>query len=324
MRRLANRPWPADKRDQAAAAERLEWLTIAFLLTIVAVIALTMGSSQAMKTAWIEDLLGLIPPIVFLVASRYASRRPDADHPYGYQRALQLSFLAASMALIVFGGYMLYDASVSLFSRHHPTIGHFTFLSHSVPIWAGWPMIAALVYSMLPPILLGRRKLRIARTLHLKTLYADATMNKDDWMTAAAAILGIIGIGLGLWWADAVAAAFISLNVLRDGVINTLRAMGDLVDGRPRDVERRQPLELERQIAAAVGAMPEVAAVSARLREDGPTFRGELFIVPANGNCSPDMAARVAQTAESIDWRLHEIAVMPVSSLEDAAAGTLP
>ena len=319
MRRLANRPWPPDKRGEAAAAERLEWLTIAFLLSIVTVIALTMGSSQAMKTAWIEDLLGLIPPIVYLVASRYASRPPDADHPYGYQRALQLSFLAAAVALIVFGGYMLYDASVSLFSRHHPTIGHFALLGQSPPIWAGWPMIAALVYSMLPPMLLGRRKLRIARSLHLKTLYADAAMNKDDWLTAAAAILGIIGIGFGLWWADAAAAAFISLNVLKDGATSTLRALGDLVDGRPRDVERRQPLGLEQRIADGVGAMPEVAAVSVRLREDGPTFRGELFVVPAGPQCGPATVARIARTAESIDWRLHEIAVMLVSTLDDAA-----
>ncbi len=30
-------------------------------------------------------------------------------------------------------------------------------------------------------------------------------MNRADWLTAGAAILGVAGIGVGLWWADAVA-----------------------------------------------------------------------------------------------------------------------
>lgn len=58
-------------------AKRLEWLTIFFLLTIIVVMYLAMGSSQAMKTAWIEDCLSLIPPILYLVAVRHISREPN-------------------------------------------------------------------------------------------------------------------------------------------------------------------------------------------------------------------------------------------------------
>ena len=41
-------------------------------------------------------------------------------------------------------------------------------------------------------------------------LYADAKMNKADWLTATAAMVGVVGIGVGLWWVDAVAAIAIS------------------------------------------------------------------------------------------------------------------
>lgn len=37
--------------------------------------------------------------------------------------------------------------------------------------------------------------------MHDKVLHADAKMNKADWMTAAAALVGVLGIGLGWWWA---------------------------------------------------------------------------------------------------------------------------
>jgi cobalt-zinc-cadmium efflux system protein len=39
---------------------------------------LSMGSSQAMRTAWIEDTLGLVPPIVFLIAARFEERASNA------------------------------------------------------------------------------------------------------------------------------------------------------------------------------------------------------------------------------------------------------
>lgn len=67
---------------------------------------------------------------------------------------------------------------------------------------------------------LGRAKLPLSRELYNKILYADADMNKADWSTAAA-ILGVIGIGLGFWWADLVAAGVIALDILKDGVTNT-------------------------------------------------------------------------------------------------------
>jgi hypothetical protein len=52
---------PPDKHQLLNKAVRLEWLTIAYLLSAVAVLYLTLGSSQAMKAAWAEDILSLLP-----------------------------------------------------------------------------------------------------------------------------------------------------------------------------------------------------------------------------------------------------------------------
>ena len=66
---------PSEIREDMKAARRLEFWNIGWTLTYVAALGLAMGSSQAMRTAWIEDLLGLIPPIVFLLRSGTSDAR---------------------------------------------------------------------------------------------------------------------------------------------------------------------------------------------------------------------------------------------------------
>ncbi len=103
-------------------------------------------------------------------------------------------------------------------------------------IWLGWLMIAALAYSVIPPVILGRMKLPLARRLQDEVLHTDALMQKADWMTGLAGIAGIIGIGLGYWWADAVAAGIISFSILHDGVTSLRIAVAELADGAPREL----------------------------------------------------------------------------------------
>ena len=50
------------------------------------------------------------------------------------------------------------------------------------------------------PVIFGHLKMKPPKMLHDKTLYADAMMNKADWMTGLAGIVGILGIGMGWWW----------------------------------------------------------------------------------------------------------------------------
>jgi cation diffusion facilitator family transporter len=230
---------PPEKAELHRRAVRLEWLTIAFFIAAVTLLALVLGQSQAMKAAWIEDMLGLVPPAAFLIAARYRNRRPNARFPYGYHRSISVAFLAGSVALLGLGAYVVYDSAVRLIAQERPPIGLIELFG--VQLWLGWLMIAALFSTMVPAILLGRVKQRIARELHDKVLFADAEMNRADWLTAGAAILGVLGIGAGLWWADAVAALIIGGDIVRDGIRTTRSAVGDLMDDRPSVVDGSAP-----------------------------------------------------------------------------------
>ena len=62
-------------------AVRLEWWTLAWQASIVVVMYLVMGSSQAMKSAWTEDLLGLVPASVFLIAVHFERNPRTGSSP---------------------------------------------------------------------------------------------------------------------------------------------------------------------------------------------------------------------------------------------------
>jgi cation diffusion facilitator family transporter len=240
-----HRELPPDKHQTLLKAVRLEWISILYLVTAVTLLYFTLGSSQAMKAAWVEDILGLTPPIAFLVASRIRHRTPNDRFPYDYHRATSIAYLCASVALLALGVFILYDSVSKLIKFEHPPIDLVKPFGDR-PIWLGWLMLAALAYSTAPQVLLGRLKQPLAKELNDKVLYADAEMNRADWLTGCAAMLGVVGIGLGLWWADSVAASIISLDIVRDGGKNLRVAIDDLMDKEPTVVDdsRADPLPL--------------------------------------------------------------------------------
>ncbi|MGH2685852.1 MAG: hypothetical protein ACRDJP_10350, partial [Actinomycetota bacterium] len=73
---------PPDKERLRRRAVSLERLSVAYLLSAIVLVYLTLGNSQAMKTVWVEDILSLIPPLSFLVASRFRNRAPNRWFPY--------------------------------------------------------------------------------------------------------------------------------------------------------------------------------------------------------------------------------------------------
>lgn len=315
MKRVGSLELPPEEQRALRRAQRLEWLTVGYLVSAIVLLYFVLGSSQAMKTAWFEDLLSLLPPVAFLVASRLVSRPPSGRFPYGYHRVVSIAHLIAGAALFAMGAYLLIDSAIKLVRAEHPTIGTVELFGES--IWLGWLMLPALVWSGLPAVFLGRAKMRPAEELHNKVLYADADMNKADWMTAAAAILGVVGIGFGLWWADAVAAGLISLDIFKDGLTNVGRAIADLMDQVPTTVDRGKTNPLRDKLASMLKGLDWVEEVDLRLREEGQVFYGEAFVVPSDSENLLEKVEDALKRAYDLDWKIHDLAITPVSSLTE-------
>ena len=308
---------PPDKERLLEKATRLEWISILLMLTVVAVMYLARGSSQAMRTALFEDMLSLIPPAAVLISYRCRDWKPNERFPYGFRRAGDIAFLTSAVALSVLGLSLLYAASASLLRSEHPTIG--TTEIFGSQIWLGWPMIAALTYSVIPPAVLGWLKKPLAEKLHDKALHADAAMNKADWSTAVAGILGVLGVGFGWWWSDAAAAAFISVEILRDGFSNIERATADLMDERPTRLGSHQPHPVINHLLQFLEGLDWVEAAEVRLREEGHVFAGEAYVVPKTLDQLPERLEEASQQVRDQFWQLYDVAITAVPRLDDDA-----
>jgi divalent metal cation (Fe/Co/Zn/Cd) transporter len=314
--RLGHTELPPRQADALRRAKRLEVVTLLYMLTCVAVVFATAGSSQAMKTAWVEDALALVPPLAFLVAVRLGRRRPTADHPYGFHRATGVGHLTAAIALLAVGLLLAVESAMSLLRAEHPPIGTVRLLGHT--FWAGWLMVAAMVYTGIGPFVLGRMKLPLAEELHDKVLYADADMQKADWMTAAGTIAGVLGIGVGLWWADSGAALLISLSIVRDGWTNLHYATTALMDERARTYDDAHPHPLTRRVDEVLADLPWVDDSRSRVRDQGHVFHVEAFVRPVAGAAPTiDQLEEAVDALRRLDWKLHDVVVMPVRDLPD-------
>jgi cation diffusion facilitator family transporter len=314
--RLGHTTLPDGPAQALRRARRLEWVTLAFMASAVTVVYLTMGSSQAMRTAWVEDLLALVPPVAFLLAVRLGRRRPSPDHPYGFHRSTPIGHLTAAVALLTVGLALAGDAVLGLVHGEHPPLGTVVVLGHT--IWSGWLMIAAMVYTGVGPFVLGRLKMPLAEELHDKVLHADADMQKADWMTAAGTIVGVLGIGVGLWWADAGAALLISVSIVRDGWRNLRGAADSLMDQRARTFDDARPHPVTLEVDRILVALEWVHDSRSRVRDQGHVLHVEAFVQPTSpGGATLERLEEAVEAVRRLDWKVSDVVVMPVRELPD-------
>lgn len=295
---------PAPLQADMRRAIRLEWWNIGWSTSIIIVMGLVMGQSQAMKTAWVEDTLGLIPPIVFLIAAHFETRGATCKFPFGFDRVHSLAFLIAAVALTLVGTLLLWDSASTLAAREHATVGLVRIFGQD--LWLGWLMLAAQAYSIVPPLIIGRKELPLSNRLQDEVLHTDALMNKANWQTGAAGIAGVIGLGLGWWWADSVAAALISIGIIADGWRALRVATAELVDGVPRALGSTRP-DPEAQLL--VGKLErQYPGAQIRLRETGRYIHAEVCGVEPDRR--QDLKTLWPGEPER-SWRLAQLSFVP-------------
>ncbi len=311
---------PERQAEVLRASIRIEWATLVFLVITIALVYLVLGNSQAMKAAWIEDMLSLAPPLAFLIAVRIVNRRPTMRNPYGFHRSVGVAHLVAGVALFTMGAYLIVDSAAGLIAGEHPPIGSVELFGNVV--WLGWLMMGVMALTIPLPIYFGRRKMALAKELHDKVLYADADMNKADWQTAAGSIVGVAGIGLGLWWLDGAAAIFIAASITWDGVKNVRAAITDLMDSRATTFDDGKPHPLGRQVTDRLRSLRWVEDAGVRMRDQGHVFHAEAFVVPRRGKVSLDDLTAARDALIALDWKLQDVVVIPVDELPEEVGGS--
>lgn len=296
-------------------AKRLCWITIGYLAISVGLMIMLSSNSQLLKTAWVENMLSMLPSISFLIGAHYHARKPDHHFPYGKHRSFSISFLTASVALLSIGLYILIDSVMSLLEMHRPNLGILPLFG--MPIWKGWILIAILFVTAVISHFIGKAKMPLAKALHNKNLFTDADTQSADKRTAITGIIGMLLVGYGIWWADAVVAIIISTTVVKEGAQNTKDAVLDLMDRHPMKVDRHEEDELVEKITEHVRSKTWIAGARVRAREEGQVYFAEVFIVPKTGEVSAKACEALSTEIREMHWRLHDISIVPIEKIVD-------
>lgn len=308
---------PAEQREQLRKAARLEWISIGYAACTVTLVALVVGNSQAMRTAWVEDMLSVLPQLAFLIALQFTRKSRRPSHPYGYHRSMGAGHLVAGVALLTVGVILAYEAVSALLKAEHPTIGTMNLFGHT--IWQGWLMMVVMAIIAAPAIVLGHLKIKAAKPMHNKLLYADASMAKADWHTNVASIVGVGGIAIGLWWLDSAAALVISAGIILDGVKNTRSATVDLLDRQANDLDGKKPHPVLAELERTVDRVAWIKESAIRARELGQVMHLEVFVVPSAEQISLRQVNQLKKALQEVDWTVYDVVITPVAELPDFA-----
>jgi divalent metal cation (Fe/Co/Zn/Cd) transporter len=143
-------------------------------------------------------------------------------------------------------------------------------------------------------------------------------MNKADWMTAGAALVGVLGIGFGLWWMDAVAAIVIGLDIAHDGVRYSGAAVKDILDGRPRRDDETGVHPLVGEVRDTVAGLDWVDHAAVRMRELGHVLAVEVLAVPRDDDHLLDRVEDAIERIAALDWKLQDVVVSVVREIDGA------
>lgn len=309
-----NLEFPKALEKVYSRAIKYEWISFIYMISAAIFSFSVMSNSQTMKTVWLEDTLGIIPPASFLITSKIIRWKPTRNFPYGFHKTSGIAFLSSALALFALGIFLFCDGLIVLLNQEHPTIPSIIIFRHE--IWLGFLMIVALLWSSIPSMVLGHIKLPLAHRLYDKVLYADSKMNKASWMSGFASILGIIGIGLGYWWADALAGIIISINIINDGFNNVKQAILDLLDEIPKAIGSNKTDKLISEVRSLIDTQEWITSAKLRFRDEGHVFFGDILVETNNKTISIDKIDELQQKILNINWRLHDIIIMPTVTID--------
>ena len=206
-----------DAEHRHAANRALVLSAVGLTLTggIEFVIALLSGSVGLLGDA-IHNLADVSTSLVAFVGFRVSRRGASPSHPYGYERAEDLAGLGVALVIwasAVFAGYVSIHKLVSHGSTTH--------------LWLG---VAAAAVGIVGNQIVARYKLRVGTRIQSNTLVADAKHSWLDAIASAGALLGLIGVACGLWWADGVAGLLVTAFIVHVGWEVTSDVLSHLMD----------------------------------------------------------------------------------------------
>jgi len=161
--------------------------------------------SLAVGSEALNSLADTAYSLVIVGGLYLTTRPPDFEHPHGHERIEPFVSLFVAVGIFAAGGLVLWQAGTALTGdgvtvRHGPV---------AVAVLAGAAVVKYGLY---------RYCLRAGREQHSPALVATAVDNRNDILTALAALVGVLGAWAGYPVLDPLAAGVVAVGILYTGV----------------------------------------------------------------------------------------------------------
>ncbi len=197
--------------------------------------------SLAVGSEAINSLADAVYSLVVVAGLYLTTRPPDFEHPHGHERIEPFVSLFVAAGVFLAGGLILYRSATTLLAGQPDPIRS--------PVAA-----VVLAASALAKYGLYRYCLSVGDRHNSPALVATALDNRNDILTALAALVGVVGAGLGVPLLDPLAAAVVAVGIVYTGVEIVRDNVDYLVGAAP-------PEDLREEIVDRARDHPEVEGV---------------------------------------------------------------
>ncbi|MBI2737339.1 MAG: cation transporter [Rhodospirillales bacterium] len=184
-------------------------IAVGSLAVSAAVLAIKFGAylltgSVALYSDALESIINVVTAAAAIVAIRSAARPPDAEHPYGHDKAEYLSAVVVGALIIVAGLAILWEAYGAILAPK--------------PIDAPWTGVAVNSVATVINAAWSGVLLRQGRKHRSAALVADGRHLLADVVTSLGVVVGVVLVVLTrIDVLDAAIAVLVALHVLRSG-----------------------------------------------------------------------------------------------------------
>ncbi len=279
---------------QSGARIALTGMLVNVVLAAAKIAAGLFGNSYVLIADGIESTLDIGGSAVIWSGLKFASRPPDATHPYGHGKAEPLAAAAVAVGVLLASLGLAVQSVREILMPHHAPAA-FT--------------LAVLVVVVIVKELLYRKVIQLGKNVESTAVKTDAWHHRADAMTSTAAFIGIsIALIGGAGWesADDWAALFACAIIGANGCALLFPALREMLDTAPRG-------EIVPRIQRAAAAVPGVIEVEKCLvRKMGLSFYVDLH-VGVDGEISVRDGHRIAHEVkaaiQAADSRIADVLV---------------
>jgi len=188
------------------------------------------GGSLAVGGEAVNSFADAAYSVFVLVGLYLTTQPPDFEHPHGHERIEPFVALFVATGVFAAGGAILYQAATAVV-RGGTTVDF------------GLNAVGILVASAVAKYALYRYVYVRGEETSSPALKAAALDNRNDVLTACAALVGVLGVRAGFPILDPVAAAVVAVAVLYTGVEIVRDNVGYLVGSAPPEGLRVEIVE---------------------------------------------------------------------------------